>query len=62
MLIFARKKNQGKGEAGAKRKAKGDEIVREMYILKALFQDVGILTASPDPKFHRRCSSSIILP
>lgn len=35
-LIFARKKNQAKGEAVAKRKAKGDEIVREMYVLMAL--------------------------
>lgn len=30
MLILGRKKNQAKGEAVAKRKAKGDEIVREM--------------------------------
>lgn len=36
-LFFARKKNQAKGEAIGNRKAKGDEIVREMYVLKALF-------------------------
>lgn len=60
MLILIRKKNQAKGEAVAKRKAKGDEIVREMYFPKAL-QEVCILTASLDPRSHRRCSSSIIL-
>lgn len=37
-LILTRKKNQAKGEAVAKRKAKGDEIVREMYFPKALFK------------------------
>lgn len=34
--VLARKKNQAKGEVVAKRKAKGDEIVREMYVPKAL--------------------------
>lgn len=37
-LTLTRKKNQAKGEVGAKRKAKGDEIVREMYLPKALFK------------------------
>lgn len=37
-LILARKKNQAKGEAVAKRKAKGDEIVREMYFSKAFLK------------------------
>lgn len=37
-VVFARKKNQAKGEVVARRKAKGDEIVREMYVLKALFK------------------------
>lgn len=37
-LTLIRKKNQAKGEAVAKRKAKGDEIVREMYLPKALFK------------------------
>ena len=35
-VVFARKKNQAEGEVVAKRKAKGDEIVREMYVPKAL--------------------------
>lgn len=29
--VYRRKMNQSKGEAEGKRKAKGDEIVREMY-------------------------------
>ncbi len=36
---FRRKKNQGKGEAVGKRKAKGDEIVREMYVTGDFLQN-----------------------
>ena len=55
------KKNQDKGEEVGKKKAKGDEVIREMYVHTPLCLATLPLTFAQVRKYHRLCSFRIIL-